>query len=89
MKDFNVDKMIQDLEEFNKIHDKELNPTQSERELIELKQAVAEYKEWKAAKNTNNMVKRMNAVKKSNNLAVDKYIAMCNKKSEEWKENYF
>lgn len=86
---FNVDKMIQDLEEFNKIHDNEINPTEGEKALEELKQAVAQLKEERKAKANKNKEAMKDAKERSNNINIDKYVAMINDKKKEFKENYF
>lgn len=86
---FDVDNFIADLEQFNKENDRYLNLTEGEKQLEELRQAVNELKEWKASQNKNNKEKRIAAVEKSNNSSVDRYIAMCEAKKKEFKENYF
>lgn len=89
MKDFNVDDFISDLEKFNNIHDKELNPTQGEKELIELREAVAKLKEERKAKANKNKEAMKDAKARSNNTSMDKYVAMCESKKKEFKDNYF
>lgn len=89
MNNFNVDDLLKDLETWNTDHDKDLNPTKSEKELMELKSMVKEYKEWRKNKEEANRNARKIAVDKSNNSSVDKYVAMCTAKKKEFKENYF
>lgn len=86
---FNVDKMLNELEEFNNLHQSELNPTKGEKDLQELKEAVAKLKEERKAKEEANRAARKIAVDKSNNVAVDRYVAMVQQKRKEFKEMYY
>lgn len=86
---FNVDDFISDLEKFNNIHDSELNPTQGEKDLQELKEAVAKLKEERKAKANKNKEAMKDARDRSNNVSIDKYVAMVESKRKEFKENYF
>ena len=89
MKDFNVDDFISDLEKFNNIHDKELNPTQGEKELIELREAVNKLKEERKAQSEKNRAAMKAAQAKTENPVVQDYVALVSKKRKEFKENYF
>ena len=86
---FDIDKMLNELEEFNNLHQSELNPTKGEKDLQELKEAVAKLKEDRKAKEEANRKARKMAVDKTNNIAVDRYTAMCAAKKKEFKEYYF
>lgn len=86
---FNVDDFISDLEKFNNIHDSELNPTKGEKDLQELKEAVAKLKEERKAKANKNKEAMKEARDRSQNIAIDKYVAMVESKRKEFKENYF
>lgn len=84
-----IDKMLQDLEEFNKLHDNELNPLIGEVQLQELKQAVAKLKDERAARDEANKIARKAAVAKSSNVSVDRYVALVQQKRKEFKEYYY
>ena len=86
---FDIDKMLKDLEAFNEAHDKELNPTRGEKDLQELKEAVAKLKEERKARDEANRLARKTAVDKSNNIAVDRYVALVQQKRKEFKEYYY
>ena len=76
MNNFNVDQFLKDLKEFSNNHQNELNPTSGERDLLELKRAVAKLKEERKAKDEANRLARKTAVDKSNNISVDRYVAL-------------
>lgn len=84
-----IDKMLNELEEFNNLHQSELNPTQGEKDLQELREAVAKLKEERKARDEANKVARKIAVDKSNNIAVDRYVALVQQKRKEFKEYYY
>lgn len=86
---FNVDDFISDLEKFNNIHDSELNPTQGEKDLQELKEAVAKLKEERKAKANKNKEAMKAAQAKTENPVVQDYVALVSKKRQDFKENYF
>lgn len=89
MNNFNVDDLLNELEAWNADHDKDLNPTKSERELIELREAVAKLKEERKAKANKNKEAMKEARDRSNNVSIDKYVAMVESKKREFKEHYF
>lgn len=86
---FNVDDLLKDLEAFNQAHDKELNPTQGEKELIELREAVNKLKEERKAQSEKNRAAMKAAQAKTENPVVQDYVALVSKKRKEFKENYF
>lgn len=86
---FDIDKMLNELESWNESHASELNPTQGEKELQELKQAVATLKADRKARDEANSKARKIAVDKSNNIAVDRYVALVQQKRKEFKEYYY
>ena len=89
MNNFNIDEFIKDLNEFNNTHESELNPTEGEKDLLELKQAVAKLKEERKAKDEANRLARKTAVDKSSNVSVDRYVALVQQKRKEFKEYYY
>lgn len=86
---FDIDKMLNDLEEFNNLHQSEINPTKGEKDLQELKQAVAKLKEERKARDEANRKARKMAVDKVDNTSVDKYVAMIEDKKKEFKQSYY
>ena len=86
---FNVDDLLKDLEAFNQAHDKELNPTQGEKELIELREAVNKLKEERKAQSEKNRAAMKAAQAKTENPVVQDYVALVSKKRQDFKENYF
>ena len=84
-----IDRFLDELNEFNQIHDKELNPTRGEKDLQELREAVAKLKEERKARDEANKIARKMAVDKSNNIAVDRYVALVQQKRKEFKEYYY
>ena len=84
-----IDKFIDDLNEFNNLHQSELNPTKGEKDLQELREAVAKLKEERKSRDEANKLARKIAVDKSNNIAVDRYVALVQQKRKEFKEYYY
>ena len=89
MNNFNVDEFINELNSFSNNHQSELNPTQGERDLQELREAVAKLKEERKARDEANKLARKIAVEKSDNIAVDRYVALVQQKRKEFKESYY
>ena len=84
-----IDKFIDELNEFNDLHQSELNPTKGEKDLQELKQAVVQLKEERKARDEANKLARKTAVDKSSNVSVDRYVALVQQKRKEFKEYYY
>ena len=89
MQDFNVDDLLKDLEAWNEAHEKEIHPMEGEKQLEELRQAVNQLKEERKAKANKNKEAMKEARDRSNNVSIDKYVAMVESKRKEFKENYF
>ena len=89
MNNFNVDEFINELNEFSNLHQNELNPTKGEKDLQELREAVAKLKEERKARDEANKLARKMAVDKSANISVDRYVALVQQKRKEFKEYYY
>ena len=86
---FNVDDLLKDLEAWNEAHEKEIHPMEGEKQLEELRQAVNQLKEERKAKANKNKEAMKDARDRSQNIAIDKYVALVQQRRREFNEYYY